>query len=169
MHNVTEAVWKSRLKIIWSTTREGWGRCGQKRSEKTVATRGYGEWNSRGTSKDRRVWKSTSYISWFCSGSNLTLKYLAMCEVSHQETKERFLSLSWIFFTSWDFCRETGHSSSLKWYWESRGTWQEPSRERPCSQQKELSANWPKLGWRGSHATRKTENPQQSRYPNKSI
>lgn len=55
MHNITEAVWKSRLKIIWSTTRQGWGRCGQKRSEKTVATRGYGKWNSRGKSKDRSM------------------------------------------------------------------------------------------------------------------
>ena len=44
MHNVTEGLWKSSLKIIWSTTREGWGRtgAGQKRGEETMATVGYG-------------------------------------------------------------------------------------------------------------------------------
>lgn len=104
IQSVAEGLWKSRWRIICSTIREGWGA-----EEGWPWVTGVG-WK-RKVKEQANIKINFLYFQLF-SRSNLALKYLAVCEVSHQETRGIFSSFSWISFTSWDLLGETGHSES---------------------------------------------------------
>lgn len=166
MHSVTECLWKSRFRSIWSTTREGRVGRGEVREPWRPWVMGVELEEGDQTAAEYKN-QLLVFLS-FYPRSNLALRYVAMCEVSHQETKASFLSLFQISFTAWDFCIEKLDTQSpVKRDWESRGSQRKPPAELPCSQQRELSAVWPKSRWQGHIQIECLKIQIQSRCPDK--
>lgn len=150
MHN--EALCKSSLKIIRSITRQGRE---QRRGEETMMTMGFKVGLEKGSQKAGE-------------NKNQLLVFLVLFKV---KSCFKLFGSVWsfplgdrgAFFLSFlDFLYLLKFPEKLdtqKWDWEPRGTQQKPSAQLPFSQQKELSAIWPKWERQESHINRMLENP----------